>query len=101
MRFPAPSTATPVGYPSWAWTAGPPSPPNPRSSVPANVGNRLIHHPSPTRADVGKRRNPARVRPSQGEQELESDNQALASRVAERPGTVPHALVRRVPRRHD
>ncbi len=77
-----------------------------RPSIPAESallrtrkrGNRLIHHPSPPRADVGKRRNPARVRPSQGEQELESDNQALASRVAGRHGTVPHALVRRVPR---
>ena len=41
---------------------------------------------------------PTPGRPSQGEQEPESDNQALASRVAGRRGTVPHALVRRVPR---
>ena len=36
-RLPALSTATPKGEANCAWTAGPPSPPKPRSPVPATV----------------------------------------------------------------
>ena len=39
---------------------------------------------------------PTRSRPSEGDQEPESDNQTLASRVAGRRDTVPHEGIRQI-----